>query len=125
MMLKNDFYKIIDSESGTEMLNCTIGINEAHAIFEGHFPGQPVVPGACWLQIVKELLESAIDKKLQMTRADELKFLSPVDPRRNNTLTVKIQYKTGEDISAAASIHAGEITCFKSRMLFRIDDAIV
>lgn len=49
-MLLDNFYTILSSEqpdetSGTVLLE----LNPDHAIYQGHFPAHPVVPGVCLL----------------------------------------------------------------------------
>ena len=55
-MLINDFYNCHDIEAHENEYGCRIVFNAAHDIFKGHFPGQPVVPGVCMMEMVKELL---------------------------------------------------------------------
>ena len=59
-MLLDNFYTILSSEqpdetSGTVLLE----LNPDHAIYQGHFPAHPVVPGVCLLQLIKESVENA------------------------------------------------------------------
>lgn len=54
-MLLENFYKIIhrkEREDGKREIE--IELNPGHALYQGHFPGQPVVPGVCTLQMIKE-----------------------------------------------------------------------
>lgn len=81
MPLKNDFFSVIKMESEDAGLNAEVVINEAHPILGGHFPGKPVVPGVCMVQMVKELLEERLGSKYSLVRADHLKFLTLIDPR--------------------------------------------
>ena len=52
----NDLFSIekVTHEDGA--IKATLGINSDSEILKGHFPGHPVVPGACMLQITKEVL---------------------------------------------------------------------
>ena len=59
-MLLNDFFIIDDWQPGNGLARAILRINWGHPIFEGHFPGRPVVPGACLLQIVKEDRKSVV-----------------------------------------------------------------
>ena len=56
--LLHNFYKITYSEhiNGTDWA-VQVMLNPQHAIYNGHFPQQPVVPGVCMLQIIKECIE--------------------------------------------------------------------
>jgi 3-hydroxyacyl-[acyl-carrier-protein] dehydratase len=95
-MLKNDLY-IIQKISGTNtLIEALVELNEQHKIFKGHFPGQPVLPGACMLQMVKELLETFLEKQLQLVKADDIRFSAMVDPTVNKELTFSIQYNLTE-----------------------------
>ena len=55
-MLINNFYKIKNIEAGEKYV-VNIEMNPAHEIYNGHFPGMPVVPGVCLTQMVKETVE--------------------------------------------------------------------
>lgn len=79
-MLKTDFYTVQELESTHESMSCSLVFNRAHAIFAGHFPGQPVVPGVCMIQIVRELLEQQFDKTLRLRSAAQVKFLRLITP---------------------------------------------
>ncbi|MCF3110088.1 3-hydroxyacyl-ACP dehydratase [Niabella sp. CC-SYL272] len=92
-MLNNDLYTITAFENNTGAVAASILLNTAHPIFEGHFPGQPVLPGVCMMQIVKEITEEATGKKLFLGDAAQCKFLSMVDPRETPELRVTVDYK--------------------------------
>ena len=56
-MLLGDFFEISDinnAENGS--IEALIKINKDHAIFNGHFPEFPIVPGVCMIQMVKEIV---------------------------------------------------------------------
>jgi 3-hydroxyacyl-[acyl-carrier-protein] dehydratase len=92
-MLLNDFYYIDILHAEDHQVNAQIRINPRHGIFEGHFPGQPVVPGVCMVQIVKELMEQHLVTKLLLRTASQLKFLQLVVPDEDDIIEVSIQYK--------------------------------
>jgi len=52
-MLLQNFYKIKDSKTTEKGFIYSININEKHEVFKGHFPDNPVVPGVCLIQIMK------------------------------------------------------------------------
>ena len=62
-MLLNDFFTINDKVSSETEIWAELYINATHKIFEGHFPNQPVVPGVCMMQMIKEILEQVIGKE--------------------------------------------------------------
>jgi 3-hydroxyacyl-[acyl-carrier-protein] dehydratase len=121
-MLINDFFKIRKREKEGETISYQLKIDKNHAIFEGHFPGQPVVPGVCLTQIIKELIEQETNVQLQLTKGSNLKFMAVVDPQKNDELTYQLQFNQSEDqINASASAMMGDITAFKFKGSFKIN----
>ena len=75
-----DFYTLKSSEkteNGSFIAN--ISLNKDHEIFKGHFPGNPVTPGVCMMQIVKELTEEFTGKKLFLKSASNVKFMAIIN----------------------------------------------
>ncbi len=87
-MLQNDFYTTHDRQPGDHSLACRIVFNAGHDIFKGHFPQQPVVPGVCMMQIVKELLEEQTGRKLVLRQALQVKFLQLILPETEPEVTI-------------------------------------
>ena len=101
-------------------VNAGVVVNENSAILKGHFPGQPVVPGACMLQLIKDVLEIAVEHKLQLKKADNIKFMSMIVPGGEKELQLVVSYKITEDNTYAvqATLCSGEATCFKFQGIF-------
>ncbi|MFT3902807.1 MAG: 3-hydroxyacyl-ACP dehydratase [Niabella sp.] len=112
-MLNNSLYTITSFEQEEGKVEARIHINAEHKIFEGHFPGQPVLPGVCMLQIMKELMEKSLSKNLFMHEASQCKFLSMVDPRQTADLMATLQYTQAADgIIALNGVLKDEQTIF-------------
>src|SRR4051812_43490727 len=95
-MLLNNFYFIRSCEntgSDPEKYTLQIELNEKHPIFDGHFPGMPVTPGVCLVQMVKESAGVILKKKLMMSHADNIKFMAIVNPMQNKQLMIDISLK--------------------------------
>ncbi|MCO5268657.1 MAG: 3-hydroxyacyl-ACP dehydratase [Brumimicrobium sp.] len=90
-MLKDDFYTIdkIDKLSENEY-DAFIQLNRNHSIFEGHFPGKPIVPGVCMLQIVKEIVSSLVNKNISLKVSKNIKFTALIDPTINSYLRLNL-----------------------------------
>jgi 3-hydroxyacyl-[acyl-carrier-protein] dehydratase len=122
-MLKNDLYIIKNIYGTGSSYEAVIELNEQHKIFDGHFPGQPVLPGACMLQMTRELLETFFEKPLQLVKADDIRFSAMVDPTVNKELTFSIQYKLAE--TAFININAkilkqDDTVCCKIKASFKV-----
>ncbi|MGI9552102.1 MAG: 3-hydroxyacyl-ACP dehydratase [Aurantibacter sp.] len=92
-MLIEGLYKVNSFESNEVEVVATVSLNKDHEIFEGHFPGNPVMPGVCMIQMVKELTERATEKSLFLSNCSNIKFMAIIDPEKNQLLTLKINYK--------------------------------
>lgn len=78
----NDFYTIRSKQTdpGKQHLEVQVHINRDHAIFTGHFPEHPVVPGVVMLQMITEILSETLQEELSLKELTRVKFLSLVDP---------------------------------------------
>ncbi len=79
-MLNKDFYTLHATVVAVNSLTTEISFNPAHAIFGGHFPEQPVVPGVCMIQIVKEVLQQHVPSAGMLKTAAQVKFLQLITP---------------------------------------------
>jgi 3-hydroxyacyl-[acyl-carrier-protein] dehydratase len=114
MILRDSFYSVIKNESSPGSIKALLAIQRDHAIFLGHFPGQPVVPGVCMMQMIKELMELNIQRKLQISTADNMKFLSVIDPRQNAEVEAMVSYTEDQgSYVLTASLTAGDVIFFK------------
>ena len=114
-MLQGDFFTISNIEISSPDVKAALEINGSHKIFEGHFPGQPVVPGVCMMQMVKEIMELVIEKKLQLSKANEMKFLAVINPQENKNIDASFKYAYSENgsIIVSASFFKEALTYFK------------
>ena len=117
-MLRDELYTVAALQDVDSRITATLQINPQHNIFKGHFPGQPVLPGACMLQMVKEVLESVLGKSLRLKKADHLKFLSVVDPGVNNVLELTLSYALVGDILNINASLTGDVVCLKMKGVF-------
>jgi 3-hydroxyacyl-[acyl-carrier-protein] dehydratase len=117
-MLKGDFFKINSLESTGNRVQALLEINPSHRIFDGHFPGQPVVPGVCMMQMIKEVLETEIGRETRLAKAGYLKFLSVIDPRENKMIRAELQYEVAAsgEISVTGSLLRDAKICLKCKL---------
>lgn len=114
-MLKEDFFTIISMREENNSLAIILELHPGHRIFKGHFPGHPVVPGACMVQMVKEITEMVLEKRIRLKTAANIKFLVPVNPDENKILHMNLLRHPSPDgaIIVSANMSAGTRTCFK------------
>mgnify|MGYP000150124214 CR=1 FL=1 len=89
-MLIKDLYTITHFQQDELEVNASIRLNSNHEIFKGHFPNNPIMPGVCMLQIMKELTEKATGKNLFLSVATNIKFMAIINPNVNPDLMLHI-----------------------------------
>jgi 3-hydroxyacyl-[acyl-carrier-protein] dehydratase len=116
-MLKDDFFKIITLESEENLIKAILELNPSHAIFSGHFPAVPVVPGVCLMQMVKEIMEQVLGVETLLKKADNLKFLAVINPQEIKIIhvEVKITKQENEQIFIDAKLFNEVIVFFKMK----------
>ena len=80
MTLKNEFYTIIERQNTDNGVNFTVLFNAEHFIYAAHFPENPITPGVCITQIVKELTEELLQTSLFLEVAKNIKFTQVINP---------------------------------------------
>ena len=118
-MLKDALFKIIQSDHQKGIITATLEIDKNNEIFAGHFPGQPVLPGACMLQMVKEVLESTLNITIRLKKAEQIRFPALINPGIDNILQLTIRYTAEEEIRATGSLTALHEICFKFKATFK------
>ena len=71
-------------------------LNPDHLIYKAHFPGQPVTPGVCILQMLQELLSVQYDKQLFIKNIKNAKFISMMSPVTDSRVSVLFSSVTQE-----------------------------
>jgi len=90
-MLLKDFYKVISLENTAENnYLAVILINEKHEVFKGHFPDNPIMPGVCMMQIIKELTEQISESSLFMQSLSNVKFMALINPFNTPELRLEL-----------------------------------
>ena len=97
-MVLKDFYKVLSEEKTSDSkYSITILVNEKHEIFKGHFPGNPIMPGVCMIQIIKELTEKITKETLMIQTLANVKFMALINPEKNSELRLDLDITTTED----------------------------
>lgn len=120
MLQEGNFFTINNLQTTDAAVNADLEINAKHIIFDGHFPGQPVVPGVCMMQMIKELLEKVTGKQTDLVKAAEMKFLAVIDPGKNSLVHAELKYTPTENgnLTVTASLSSAELTHFKFKGQF-------
>lgn len=120
-MLLEGLYEIQEFEYTEPHIKATIRLNKKHKIFEGHFPGHPVLPGVCIIQIIKELTEKSLEKKLLLSVASNVKFMAVINPEKNDIVQFEIEFaRNGEEVKIKNTVSFEETLALKLNANFKI-----
>lgn len=110
-----DFYTLQSyekAENGNFIAN--IRLNKDHDIFKGHFPGNPVTPGVCMMQIVKELTEEFTGSQLFLKSASNVKFMAIINPVETPELKLQLDINESEgEVKVKNTTSFGETIALK------------
>ena len=120
-MLRGILYELVQADD----LGATVRLLPDSAVHAGHFPGYPITPGVCLVQIALELIEEMAgqaghdDKKNQaghddkigrLVAAKNIKFTSPVFPAEGSELRFNL---TGKGENWSVEVYDGEVLSAK------------
>ncbi|HLS70019.1 MAG TPA: hypothetical protein VK027_00005 [Chitinophagaceae bacterium] len=95
MLLDNLFF-IEDWKTKEDDILSNIRIDKRHEVFQGHFPGQPVLPGVTMIQLSKELMEKHLGFSLKLNKSKQVKFLHVINPEENDKIKAEIKFLDSE-----------------------------
>ena len=123
-MLRGILYELVQADD----LGATVRLLPESAVYAGHFPGYPITPGVCLVQIALELIAEMAgqaghdeknemagqaghdDKAVRLVAAKNIKFTSPVFPAEGSELRFNLAGK-GENWSV--EVYEGEVLSAK------------
>ena len=105
-MLRGILYELVQADT----LGATVRLLPESPVYQGHFPGYPITPGVCLVEIALELLSEREGRPLRLTAAKNIKFTSPILPSETTELRFNLG---GEGDGRTVEILSGETLCAK------------
>jgi 3-hydroxyacyl-[acyl-carrier-protein] dehydratase len=96
-MLIEELYNIQSFREDDGSVAASVKLNKGHEVFKGHFPGNPIMPGVCMIQLIKELTERALDRELFLSVVSNVKFMAIINPEKNDTVQVVLTISEEEE----------------------------
>lgn len=123
MKLQNSLFTIVQRRQLDGVHSFDIRLNAEHVIYKAHFPGEPVTPGVCILQMAVEMVEKVVSLPLSLVGVKNVKFLRIISPVEVPEVCYSVQKVVVEDetvtaqvvVSSADGIYAKlSLTCKKT-----------
>ena len=110
-MLQGILYETI----AVDAAGATVRLLPESPVYQGHFPGYPITPGVCLVEIALELIAEMAyqvghEDKVQLVGAKNIKFTSPIIPAEGTELRFNLG---GEGSERTVEILSGDTLCAK------------
>ena len=104
-----------DTDTGfTAKLRC----NPLHPVYQAHFPGNPITPGACLLQTAGLVLQQKLGQPLYLKASKSIKFLNQLVPAEGKEVCFNYSHlEVAETECKAQVVIADETTVFSKMSL--------
>lgn len=122
MRLINDFFDILETDSVDGTLRCKIRLNADHKIYGAHFPGNPVTPGVCLVQMASEILDQHYSKRFMLNTLINIKFKKAVSPADEPTFVFTKGSFAEQQYKCLVSVEDENAQFVKMSMLFDVTD---
>ncbi len=100
MKLEGNYYTLLGEErQGEGTVTFRISLLPECDIYRGHFPGNPVCPGVCNMQTIKECAEKVTGKQLRVSSVRQCRLKAVATPAICSELEVKVsvEQQPGDD----------------------------
>ena len=125
MKLLNSLYHIRSKAVTDAFVRYDIHLDASHFIYQAHFPGEPITPGVCVIQIAKELMEDHLHQALTIKAVKNVKFLSVISPVDNRQVTFAFEKivvdDTAKTYKAQVQVLSGETLLAKLSFVLKND----
>ena len=113
---------ILYETMAVDAAGATVRLLPESPVYQGHFPGYPITPGVCLVEIALELIAAMADQvghderkvghdeKVRLVGAKNIKFTSPIIPTEGTELRFNLG---GEGSERTVEILSGDTLCAK------------
>lgn len=116
-MLKDYLYTLLEISD----TSARIRLLPESPIYEAHFKGMPVTPGACIIQMACELVGASLGKALDVEEASDIRFVHPVLPTEISELEFQFSRPKAEEQPDVWSVQvvSGDTLCSKMKFTLK------
>ncbi|MDR2011299.1 MAG: hypothetical protein LBQ22_12545 [Bacteroidales bacterium] len=115
-MLKDKFFSIINYSGSDAGVDFLVKFNKEHEIYEAHFPNNPITPGVCVIQVIKELFSHMKQEKFMIKKIKSVKFTYPINPLIHPEVNYNLIIEAPDDeniYQIKATVYSGDVVFSK------------
>lgn len=121
MKLINELFEIVSAEQRDDSYQCQVKLNPEHCIYKAHFPGSPITPGVCLMQMSEELLEDKYGKQLHLSTVKSIRFKKIVGPNDMPTFTFTKELLSEGELCVEVTIADAEEEFVKMVLQYQVE----
>lgn len=120
---------ILEQELDARLKECTqLSEKESESIvrfdpafrgFDGHFEGNPIVPGVCLVQMIRIHMQRLTEETLILSEVSQCRFRSPVLADMSVCNKVKILSASDGEYMVQADVAAGDVPVCRMKLKMR------
>ena len=99
MLLENKYFNVIRQDN-TDSLNATfrIALLPDCEVYKGHFPGEPICPGVCNIETIKECASMLLGRELRYSAIKQCRLTAIATPQvcPEVDITIALTERDGE-----------------------------
>ena len=106
------------SATAENQYQCTMEFDPGFTGFEGHFEGNPIVPGVCLIEAARVIAEEVFERPLRTVRIANCRFRRPIfaDESADATLKIGSAAEPEQPIKIQAEFRVGGATSAQMRL---------
>jgi 3-hydroxyacyl-[acyl-carrier-protein] dehydratase len=122
MVLQDNLFSIMSQAQKDGQPAFQVRIHKEWPIYKAHFPGHPITPGVCIVQMIQELLQVHLGRKVSLRKAKTVKYTAIISPDEVSELSVsfpKIEQQEDGSLKVQAQVAGGETIYTKLSATFQ------
>ena len=122
--MNDDMFQILSDKICLEAVNdsairAALSLPGNFAPFNGHFPGNPILPGIGQISLITEILKKAYRRNFTLVTVKRIKFMAPILPEMSLSVTVK-----NDNGIVNADITSGENKLSNLKLIYECGEAL-
>ena len=122
MVLQDNLFSIMSQAQEDGQPAFQVRIHKEWPIYKAHFPGHPITPGVCIVQMIQELLQVHLGHEVSLRKAKTVKYTAIISPDEVSELSVsfpKIEQQEDGSLKVQAQVAGGETIYTKLSATFQ------
>ena len=116
MNFLDNLFSIQSIENTETSFSARLCCNPAHPVYQAHFPGNPITPGACLLKTAGEVLQQKTGQPLYLKAAKNIKYLNLLVPEEGKEVCFNFSNFSEIENGCKAQLVIADDTAVYSKM---------